>query len=141
MDYQPIVTKHKLLFEVAQPKNALSPFPRFRVGTCEGQWFSTDDCFVILSLINSQPGNGHLDDVLEWFEHSCNREHKNLLIIECINAQFWLHLVTKRGFTEMDTTGFNCIKVFNKKAYKKMLKNGNQIIDKTTLRVKQDFAL
>ena len=133
-----IQTTHNLDFEVAPSPNpdVTGYHPRFRVGTCSGQWFSIDDCYVIMSVINEEPGNGHFNDVLEWFEYSANRDDKNLLVIECFNKALWLHLVTKRGFNEMDSTGENCIKIFNKKAYRKMLKNGNEIIQKETLRCK-----
>lgn len=131
-----IVTTHKLDFEAAY-----SPYDIFgdnghkmyRVGTCDGQWGSTKDCYFILSILNKQPGNGHVQDVFEWFEFSCKRDNKNLLVLECMNERFYNHLLSKRGFIKLDEKGDNVIKVFNKKLYKKLLKNGNEIIAPKTL--------
>jgi hypothetical protein len=108
----------------------------FRVGTCEGQWCSTEDCYVIISVTNSCPGNGHLQDVFEWFENSCKRDNKNLLVVECMNKRFYKHLISKRGFIPLDKDEDNCIKIFNKKAYKELLKNGNEILMKGSLKCK-----
>jgi len=90
-------TKHNLPFESA-------PWPRnpaiqvFRIGTCEGQWMSTELAYIIISVINSSPGNGHLEDVFEWFENSCKRDKKALMILEFFNDQFKTHCIEKRGF-------------------------------------------
>lgn len=95
-----MVTKHNLAFEVAPwPKNPAIQL--FRVGTCEGQWFVTDHAYCILSVKNSCPGNGHLDDVFEWFEASCFRDKKALIVLELMNEQFKAHLLKKRGFKVM----------------------------------------
>lgn len=128
------VTTHGLDFFVAQ-----SPYDNeqkiFRVGTCKGQWGSVTDAYYILSVINSKPGNGHLDDVFEWFEHSCKRDGKNLLVLECgFNPRFYQHLISKRGFVPLDADCDNVIKVFNKKAHRKLLKKGNEILIKGTLK-------
>lgn len=124
-----LITKHKLDFEACEsPYAFFDNHKMFRIGTCEGQWTSTKDCYVIISVINKTPGNGHFDDVLEWFEFSCKRDNKNLLIVECMNGNFYLHLLSKRGFIPLDAKGENAIKVFNKKAYKQLKKNGNEII-------------
>lgn len=126
-----VITTHKLDFETAP--GVYGPHPVFRVGTCNGQYGSTKDSYYILSVINDEPGNGHLDDVFEWFEHSCKRHGKNLLVLECFNPGFYLHLISKRGFIPLDSQAENCIKIYNKKQYKKLLKNGNEIIQKGSL--------
>jgi len=102
-------TKHSLEFEAA-------PWPRnesimlFRIGTCEGQWFVTENAYCIISILNSKPGNGHLQDVFEWFENSCKRDKRALIVLECMNENFRQHLLTKRGFKDMGRT--NVIKEF-----------------------------
>jgi hypothetical protein len=101
-------TKHRLPFE-ACPWDRNPAYMLFRVGTCEGQWFSTDVAYVILSVINSKPGNGHLDDVFQWFEFSCRRDGKALMVMELMNDGFKKHLITKRGFTDV---GDHVIKFF-----------------------------
>lgn len=70
----------------------------FKVGTCEGQWGSDPETYYILSIINKVPGNGHLQDVFDWFEHSCKRDKKNLMVLEVENKRFKKHLIKKRGF-------------------------------------------
>lgn len=93
-------TKHNLDFEAC-------PWPRneaimlFRIGTCEGQWMATDNAYCIISVINNVPGNGHLDDVFEWFENSCKRDKKALIVMELMNDRFKKHLLLKRGFSDM----------------------------------------
>ena len=132
-----ITTKHNLDFEVARSPYKAHGFEdghmMFRVGTCEGQWGSTDDSFYIMSVANDCQGNGHLDDVFEWFEYSCKQHNKNLLVLECMNKAFYEHLLSKRGFAPLDKEKMNCIKIFNKKLYKKLLRKGNEIINKNTL--------
>lgn len=124
-------TTHDLDFEVCE--NSGYQFPLFRIGTCSGQWGSTRDSYFILSVINDKPGNGHLDDVFEWFEFSCKRDNKNFLVLECMNEKFYQHLLSKRGFIPLDDKGSNVIKVFNQKKYKQLRKNGNEIIQAKTM--------
>lgn len=98
-----IATKHNLDFEAA-PWEPLPGFPaaenftRFRIGTCEGLWASTKTSYDILAVTNEVPGNGHWDDVLQWFEFSCKRDKKNFRILEVWNKRLKKHLTTKRGF-------------------------------------------
>ena len=124
-----IITTHKLDFEACDSPYAIfgGDHKMFRIGTCEGQWTSTEDCYVIIS-VNNDFGNGHLEDVFEWFEFSCKRDKKNLLVVECMNERFYMHLLSKRGFIPLDAKGENVIKVFNQKAYKRLRKKGNEII-------------
>lgn len=126
-----VITKHKLDFEAAPGKYGFDPV--FRIGSCHGLWGSTSDSYYILSVINAEPGNGHLDDVFEWFEFSCKRDGKNLLVLACFNSRFYLHLLSKRGFVPLDAEGENCIKIYNRMRYKKLLKHGNRVIQKGSL--------
>jgi hypothetical protein len=94
-------TVHALDFEVAPWESFLGvdeSFSRFRVGTCEGLWSSDRRYYRILAVNNSIPGNGHLDDVFQWFEASCVRDKKDLMIMEIMNIPFKNHLISKRGF-------------------------------------------
>lgn len=95
-------TTHKLDFESA-PYNA--PFDdgidwnAFRIGTCHGLWASSPEAYLILAIKNTELNNGHFNDVLEWFEHSCKRDKKDLIIMDFfMNRKFQNHLVEKRGF-------------------------------------------
>lgn len=76
------------------------PWKLFKIGTCEGQWRATPEAYEILSIINTDKGNGHLTDVLEWFEHSCRRDSRKLRILSFENRRFKRHLINKRGFVE-----------------------------------------
>lgn len=115
-------SKHNLTFEVApwefgwvDPKSNIK---RFRIGTCHGLWGSTKNSYFILAIDNRVKGNGHFEDVLEIFEHSCKRDGKHLMFLEFMNDRFLKHLITKRGFTiaaQMDNTeGVSVIKTFRK---------------------------
>lgn len=100
-------TTHKLDFEVApwEPipgfMNNTENFYRFRVGTCHGLWRSTWISYDILAIDNEEKGNGHFEDVLEWFEQSCRRDKKCLRILEVMNKRFKTHLIEKRGFVDI----------------------------------------
>lgn len=102
-DMNAIVTKHRLDFEACDwsPIPGFPPsqnFKRFRIGTCEGLWQATDTSYDILAVTNDVKGNGHFEDVLEWFEYACKRDHKHFRFLEVMNARLLLHLIDKRGF-------------------------------------------
>jgi hypothetical protein len=104
---------HNLEFEVAPYKHPLINDGRnwmlFRVGTCEGLWTSTEEAYEVLAIKNSQKGNGHFTDVLEWFENSCRRDNRDLKFMEVMNESFMKHLVSKQGF---EVLGDDVIKHF-----------------------------
>jgi hypothetical protein len=125
----PFQSSHKLDFLNADD----FPYSLFKIGTCNGQWGCLKDSYFILSILNDEPGNGHLDDVFEWFENSCKRDGKNLLVLEIMNERFYTHLTSKKGFIPLDDQGDNVVKVFNFKAYQHLLENGNEIIQKGSL--------
>ena len=91
---------HNLLFETAPfyTPDAI----RFRVGTCTGIYSYESTKYIIIGITNHEQGNGHLDDVFEWFENSCKRDKKNLMVAEIMNRRFRKHLIEKRGFTALD---------------------------------------
>lgn len=121
---------HELSFEAADYHFG----KLFRVGTVNGLWYSTEDSYVIISLINNDPGNGHLSDVFEWFENSCRRDNKNLLVVEIMNQRFKNHLIFKKGFLPLDEEGENVIKIFNKEKFHILMKNGNELIQAGTMK-------
>ena len=125
MEQNAIITEHKLDFLSRQWSDEWNIF---KIGTCGGQWSATEDAYIILSFINDEPGNGHLNDVFEWFEHSCKRDKKNLIVMEVMNEGFYMHLLTKRGFIPLDASGNNVIKIFEKKKYVKFRKRGNHYL-------------
>mgnify|MGYP006900773195 CR=1 FL=1 len=104
-----IDTEHHLDFEVSE---WLFPeFKMFRVGTCYGLWRSTGKTYDILAIDNKEKGNGHLNDVLQWFEYSCRRDNLSLRVLELWNKRFMKHLIEKRGFKRIKKSN-NVIKHF-----------------------------
>ena len=90
---------HHLPFEVAGDWPFDPSWSHFKVGTCFGLWRAERDTYEILAITNEVPRNGHLTDVLEWFEHSCRRDKKALRVREFfMNPEFKEHLLNKRGF-------------------------------------------
>jgi hypothetical protein len=76
----------------------INPWKAFRIGTCEGLFRAGFYCLEILAIINSEPGNGHFNDVLQWFEYGCKTNDADLKILEVWNENFLTHLIEKRGF-------------------------------------------
>ena len=72
---------------------------------------SSEGSYDILAVNNQEPGNGHFEDVMEWFESSCRRDGYNLRILEVWNSEFKHHLMTKRGFENYEED--NLIKKFS----------------------------
>ncbi len=93
-------TKNNLPFEIAEYPFGNDGWILFRVGTCEGLWRSTHKSYEILAIKNNAQGNGHLNDMFQWFEHSCRRDNKSLKVLEVWNDDFKNHLINKRGFKE-----------------------------------------
>ncbi len=102
-------TPHGLPFLV-RPWHLGDDWMEYVVGTCQGLWKQEGDAYEILSFYNNKPGNGHFEDVMVWFEFSCKRDHKNLIIREVWNKRLKQHLITKRGFTVLE--GNHLIKSF-----------------------------
>lgn len=104
MDFR---TEHNLDFE-ARPWVPLIPlklrneFIEYRIGTCEGLYCTDKTSYSILTVKNSQKGNGHLNDLFQYFERSCKRDQKDLKVLEVGNVAFYKHLISKRGFIAID---------------------------------------
>lgn len=117
-------SSHNLLFEAAPSDpltNAINNkfgenYLRFRVGTCNGVFSYDRKNYLILTINNEEPGNGHFDDVMEWFEQSCVRDKKDLIIQELFNSHLKAHLIRKRGFEPYCVGGQNSVR----KSWKKM---------------------
>ena len=98
-----IVTTHNLNFE-ASPWD--SDYTRFRIGTCEGLYGYVVNNYCgkpertldILAVQNRDQGNGHFEDVLEWFEFAAKRDGVPLRFVEIMNERLFLHLCNKRGY-------------------------------------------
>lgn len=78
-------------------KPTYGDFYQFRVGTCEGLWRSTPTHYEILAVKNRVKHNGHYKLALAYFEKSCRRDNKKLLISKCWNPRVsWMNW--KHGF-------------------------------------------
>jgi len=98
---QYFTSTHNLTFEVAPWEFDIGDrFERFRIGTCGGLWRCKDNEYQILAIDNKEKGNGHLEDVFDWFINSCKRDKKSLVILELWNRRFKKHLMEKRGFKQ-----------------------------------------
>ena len=93
---------NKLPFEVGGV--FIDDWERFRIGTCEGLWRSTDNDYEVLAVVNREQGNGHFQDVFDWFTNSCKRDGKNLRFCEVWNTSLKKHLQSKRGFSVEEDT-------------------------------------
>lgn len=120
-----IITTHKLDFEVAPFKpfgiEMEANMKRFRVGTIDGLYSITSESINIIAITNSVKGNGHLNDVFEWFEFSCTNSKMNLMVLEIWNKKFMKHLIKKRGFRQSNK--LNVIKYFNPRSNNKIKMN------------------
>jgi hypothetical protein len=93
-----IKTTHGLDFKACRDRRSHMDLMLFRVGTCHGQWRVMADAYEIISVINDAPGNGHFQDVLDWFEFAARRDGKTLRFMAILNDRFAQHLMAKRGF-------------------------------------------
>ena len=71
---------------------------QFNIGTCIGTFGEQEHYIEIFGISNKNKGNGHLNDVLEYFEYICVKKNKNLYITHFENQGFKNHLINKRGF-------------------------------------------
>ena len=115
-----IVTTHSLDFEWAPWDDEYS---KYRIGTCEGLYgYGRDQkskavSLDILAVQNREQGNGHFEDVMEWFEFAAKRDKLILRVIEIHNARLFIHLIEKRGFTpQLFAHQINVIKDLNNPA-------------------------
>lgn len=70
----------------------------YRVGTCTGAYRATLTAYEILAISNDVAGNGHVEAMLAWFNTSCKRDKKDLIIKTVLNKGLALKL-SKLGFT------------------------------------------
>lgn len=86
------------------PYDEDSNWMSFNMGTCRGMFGITEHAYQIFGIGNSEPGNGHFDEVLGWFERNCARKNKDLVFEHFINEPFMTHLIEKRGYKPMSRT-------------------------------------
>lgn len=96
-----IQTDHNLDFEAAEWKRDKRVMV-FRIGTCHGQYGFKKGTLMLISIINETPGNGHLNDVFQWFEFAAKTQGIDLMVCELMNTRFMQHLILKRGFVKFN---------------------------------------
>jgi hypothetical protein len=84
-------------FESTAETYRAGEFLCFRVGTCEGLWRSTSEAYEILAVVNHKRGNGHFKEAMLWFEQSCRRDRKALLVREIWNPRL-AFMLRRNGF-------------------------------------------
>lgn len=109
-----MITKHQLEF-YARPWHRDESYTDFKCGTVFGLYKYEGTSIVIVALKNDFPGNGHLDDVMQWFENSCTRDKKNLKVVDILNKRFYDHLIKKRGFLKVAKYSDQVIKIIGYK--------------------------
>jgi hypothetical protein len=69
---------------------------------------STFTAYELLAIVNQQPGNGHFREAMQWFEQSCRRDHKRLIIRECWNLRLaWMLWKTRLPLVTIIRLGKN----------------------------------
>lgn len=96
-------------FQIIDPGDV--PWVKFKIGTCEGLWRAKNKNYEILAIKNHEPGNGHFQDMFDWFENSCKRDKHSLVVIQVDNKRLKKHLLEKRGFIEHEKEYNSVIKI------------------------------
>jgi hypothetical protein len=101
------ISTNKLDFGTApfSSKIAQKPMKRFKIGTCIGLFGITQEGYEIHSINNIEQGNGHFEDVLEWFEYVCKRDSGSLIFTNVPTERFKKHL-KKRGYKDVGRNDF-----------------------------------
>jgi len=87
-----------LAFESTEETYRGGDFLCFRVGTCHGLWRSSPTHYEILAIKNDQKGNGHFAKAMWWFEQSCRRDKKKLMLREVWNPWLYYQSIKKFGY-------------------------------------------
>ncbi len=98
-----MISTHNLDFEVFEYDKKFPDgyyWQRFKVGTTEGFFTTNINDYTVYSIYNKESGNGHLEDLLEWFNYMGETNKKDLIFLDAFNRRFKKHLIEKRGFEE-----------------------------------------
>lgn len=112
-----ITTTHKLDFESApfsSPIAGKQNLKRCKVGTIIAVWGVTPDGYEVHSVNNTEMGNGHFEDFMQWFEHVCKRDNGTLTFTDVPTERFKKHLIEKRGFEVSEDNEKDLVKKFGK---------------------------
>ena len=73
----------------------------FKIGTVTGVYSHCDEYLRIINIENSSPGNGHFNDVFDWFFNSCITHGRGLMFVAVVNERLGDHLCNQRGFEKL----------------------------------------
>ena len=104
-------------FESTDTPYRNTDFLCFRVGTCNGLWRATETHYEILAVINHKRGNGHFEKTMWWFEQSCKRDGKSLLLREVWNPFLYYKSIKHYGYKRYKKKWFTLEKTFNEKVH------------------------
>lgn len=95
---------HKLKFKTAPHLIGGAPtgMEKFIVGTCHGLWVQHNLSVDMWAVINEKPGNGHMDDVIEWFFQIAKAGNVPIRVMDISNKTFYDELVEKWKFLPTD---------------------------------------
>lgn len=80
-------------------KYDLAPMYEFQFGTTSGLFQYVDNAIVLVAIINSHPGNGHVQLLFQRFETMGRDNNKERFEIIEIHNKAWEAKLLKRGFT------------------------------------------
>ena len=95
---------HHLKFKTAPHiiSGAPSGLEKFEIGSVHGLWRQGKAVVEIWAIINDKPGNGHMDDAIEWFVEIARLSGVILRVVEISSVTFRNQLIDKWGFTTTD---------------------------------------
>ena len=97
-------SKNGLKFKTASHiiGGAPSGLEKFKVGSVHGLWRQGETVIEIWAIINDEPGNGHMDDAIEWFVEIARLSGVILRVVEISSVTFRNQLIDKWGFSTTD---------------------------------------
>jgi len=95
-------SSHKLKFKTAPHVIAGAPtgMEKYEVGTVHGLWHQSSMSVDVFALINEKPGNGHVDDALEWFFAIAKEGALGVRVVNITAEAFRQTLINEWGFSE-----------------------------------------
>ena len=83
-------------------EGAPSGLEKFKIGSVHGLWREGETVIEIWAIINDEPGNGHMDDAIEWFVEIARLSSVILRVVEISSVTFRNQLIDKWGFATTD---------------------------------------
>ncbi len=92
-------TALKIIFDqLLSDFKPIENYKQFHVGTVHGLFAQEEKKIKILAIMNDEPGNGHFEDTMQWFEHMATQDKCPILMQEVWNEALEKHLIKKRDY-------------------------------------------